>query len=116
MTFLKLGEGVIFPAAAFIALAIEAVFQKSNATGRISSDTAVDQVTYKFRNINFPRMLSLDQDHDIRLQVCLQPCSSTKETWHEFVICTLDRDGNQNVEEHCYGLVSIGDQPKQGAI
>ena len=114
--FLKLGESVIFPAAGFIAMAIEAIFQKSNATGRISSDTAIDQVTYEFRNINFPRMLSLDQDHDARIQLSLQPCSSTKETLHEFVICTLDRDGSQTVEEHCYGLVSIGDQPKQGTF
>ena len=97
-------------------MAIEAIFQKSSVTGRISSDTAIDQVTYKFRNVNFPHMLSLDQDHDAKIQLCLQPCSSTKETWHEFAICTLDRDGKQAVEEHCYGLVSISDQTAQGTF
>lgn len=108
-----LGDSVIFPAAGYIAMAIEAIYQKSKATGRIPQETAVNQVTYKLRNVTFARMLTLDDDIGTKILLSLEPCSSTKESWHEFIISSIAKDGSGTHEEHCHGLVSIGEHAKQ---
>ena len=110
-----LGDSVIFPAAGYIAMAIEAIYQKSKAAGRIPEETAVNQVTYKLRNVTFLRMLTLDNDIGTKILLSLQPCSSTRESWHEFTISSIAKDGSGTHEEHCSGLVSIGEHAKQTA-
>ena len=110
-----LGDSVIFPAAGYIAMAMEAIYQKSKATGRIPEEAAVNQVTYKIRNVSFPRMLTLDNDIGNKVVLSLEPCSSTKESWHEFTISSIAKDGSGTHEEHCRGLVSIGEHAKQAA-
>jgi acyl transferase domain-containing protein len=103
-----LGDSVIFPAAGYIAMAIEAIYQKSYATGQISEGTAISELPFKLRNVTFPRMLTLDTNSGTKILLSLQPCSSTKESWHEFTVSTITKDGS--IEEHCRGLVSIGNQ------
>ena len=95
-------------------MAMEAIFQKTKATGHIPEDATVNRVTYKLRNVSFPRMLTLDRDHDTKIQLSLQACSSTRESWHEFTISTINRDGSGRSDEHSYGLVSIGEHPRPG--
>lgn len=101
-----LGENVIFPAAAYIGMAMEAMYQKTIATGRLAEGTPVNAVTYKLRDVSFPRMLTLDEGSPTIIQLSLTPCYSTKESWHEFVISSIANDGVH--EEHSAGLVSIG--------
>lgn len=106
-----LGDRVVFPAAAYIAMAMEAIFQKSVATGRLPEGTAVDQLTFRLRNVSFPRMLAFDEGSPTTVQLSLSPCASTKETWHEFAISSISQDGvDVGVnEEHSTGLISIGE-------
>ncbi|CAG5139713.1 uncharacterized protein ALTATR162_LOCUS550 [Alternaria atra] len=104
-----LGEQVIFPAAAYMAMAIEAIFQKSKATGRLAENIGVNDVTYKLRNVSFPRMLVLSDSAPTMIQLSLTPCSSTKESWHEFTITSISREGEDIQDEHSTGLISIGD-------
>ncbi|KAI1381948.1 putative polyketide synthase [Hypoxylon crocopeplum] len=108
-----LGESVIFPAAGYIAMAIEAIYQKSKATGRVAEEVAINQLTYKLRNVSFPRMLTLDDHVGAKILLSLEPCTSTKESWHEFTISSIAKDGSGTIEEHCQGLVSIGEHAKQ---
>ena len=108
-----LGDSVVFPAAGYIAMAIEAIFQKTKATGRVSEETAINQLTYKLRNVAFPRMLTLDNHAGTKILLTLEPCMSTKESWHEFTISSIAKDGSGALEEHCNGLVSIGEHAKQ---
>jgi hypothetical protein len=77
--------------------------------------TSVHQVTYKLRDVSFPRMLTLDDNVPTKILLSLEPCSSTKESWHEFSISSIARDGSGTHEEHCTGLVSIGEHPRQAA-
>ncbi|KAH9983886.1 KR domain-containing protein [Xylariaceae sp. FL0662B] len=112
VTWLKdhtLGEKIIFPAAGYIAMAIEAIYQKSKALGVLPGDATVKNQTFRLRNVTFPRMVTLDEHTGTKFLLKLEPCSSTKETWHEFTISTIPKDGNGAIEEHCAGLVSIGE-------
>ncbi|KAJ5809731.1 polyketide synthase [Penicillium pulvis] len=103
-----LGDSVIFPAAGYIAMAIEAIYQKKYATGQVPEGTLISELPFKLRNVTFPRMLTLDTNGGTKILLSLQPCSSTKESWHEFIISTIAKDGS--IEEHCRGVVSVGDQ------
>ncbi|KAK9445239.1 Beta-ketoacyl synthase [Metarhizium brunneum] len=118
VTWLKdhtLGDSIIFPAAGYIAMAIEAMYQKSKVLGAIPDDAAVVDQTYKLRNVAFPHMLTLNEHAGTKLVLSLEPCSSTKETWHEFTISSIPKDGNGALEEHCKGLVSIGEHARHVA-
>ena len=108
----QLGESVIFPASGYLAMAIEALFQKSKATGRLPDETEVNQATYQFRNVTFSRTLPLeDQDKDSKILLSLNPCSSTKDSWHEFKISSIATD---IINDHCQGLICLGEQAKEG--
>lgn len=109
------GGGVILPAAGYIAMAIEAIFQKQKATGRLPETTAVDQITYQLRDVTFPHMLSFDKNRGTKVLLALNPCSSTRESWHEFTISSISPDDSGVQEDHCTGLVSIGDHYKPDA-
>lgn len=118
VTWLKdhtLGHSIIFPAAGYIAMAIEAMYQKSKVLGAIAADTTVGDQTFKLRNVAFPHMLTLNEHAGAKLVLSLEPCSSTKETWHEFTISSIPKDGNGALEEHCKGLVSIGEHVRRVA-
>ena len=108
----QLGESVIFPASGYLAMAIEALFQKSKATGRLPDETDVNQATYQLRNVSFSRTLQLeDQDKDSKILLSLNPCSSTMDSWHEFKISSIATD---IINDHCQGLICIGEQTKEG--
>ncbi|KAL2072660.1 hypothetical protein VTL71DRAFT_12003 [Oculimacula yallundae] len=107
----KIGESVIFPASAYIAMAIEAIFQKNKAVGRLADDLKVYQVTYKLRDISFSRVMPLDdQDRQTKILLSLTPCSSTKDSWHEFSISSLSKD---IVIDHCNGRICIAEHTEE---
>ncbi|OHW97941.1 polyketide synthase [Colletotrichum incanum] len=113
-----LGDNVIFPGAGYIAMAIEAIYQKSKATGKLSEDTLVNHVAYRLRDVTFPRMLTLEQDAGTKMLLSLESRASSKESWHEFTVASIAKDGSGTTEEHCRGLVSIDaqvvpDEPKE---
>lgn len=102
----------MFPASGYIAMAIEAIFQKSKATGRLPEDMSVNQSSYKLRNVTFFRALPIDdQESDTKVILSLNPCSSTPDTWHEFKISSI---ASEITHDHCQGLVSLSDQRNEG--
>ena len=108
-----LGDSIVCPAAAYVAMAMEAIYQKTKATGQIPEETAVNQVTYKLRNVTFPRMLTLDNNTGTKILLSLEPCSHSNDSWHKFVVSSIAKDSSGIHDEHCHGLVSIGDHVKQ---
>lgn len=100
-----IGESVIFPASGYIDMAVEAVFQRTKALGRISPDSSVNGQTYQLRDVRFDRALGLDnKDQDVKVFLSLTERKST--TWHEFKIWSIGPD-RESDQEHCRGLVSI---------
>jgi acyl transferase domain-containing protein len=94
---------VIFPAAAFIVMAIEAMRQVHEDQGTVTG--------YKMRDIQFPRAVTLSQDQrGTELQLTLrrgklQPKESlTAPTWNEFSIHVYD---SECWVECCSGSIAV---------
>lgn len=93
-------------------MAIEGIFQKTKAIGRLADDTEIHQVTYKLRDVSFSRAMPLeDQDRDTKILLSLTPCSSTKESWHEFIVSSIVKDA---IVDHCNGRICIVPEAKKG--
>ncbi|KAJ2989962.1 hypothetical protein NUW58_g3196 [Xylaria curta] len=84
----RLGDTIVFPAAGYLAMAIEASFQASKANGLVPSDPAVSQLTYELRNCRFIKALVISEDSDgHELVLTLAPGSGPDDGWYQFNIC-----------------------------
>ncbi|KAK4184568.1 hypothetical protein QBC35DRAFT_48282 [Podospora australis] len=113
----KMGGDILMPAAAFTAMAAEAMWQKHTAlvleeTPELYQDLVLDggvgDLAYGLRNVRLSRALVLDDDQpaDIYISLSKLPRSSDEAGWHEFRISSA-RDGV--ITEHSSGLIRIQD-------
>ena len=101
----KMGPEIVFPAAGFIAMAMEAIRQSTEGLRILENKVVPTRYHYKLRDITFPRALVLeDSDKSAKVMLALNPRAGTKDSWHEFKI-------SSQVEgawlENCRGLVKI---------
>lgn len=101
----KMGGDAIMPAAGFLSLALEALYQKHCALNPNDAPAAPNELCYRFRNVRFNRALVLEEGKEAQLMLTLNKVPGGKE-WHEFRISTSEADV---VAEHCFGLVRIQD-------
>lgn len=95
-------------------MAIEAMFQKAKALGRIPDAATVNQVSYKLRNITFFRALSIDEESgNTKVMFSLNPCTSTKDSWHEFKVLSISKE---IIHDHCQGLISLSEEGTEGTL
>ncbi|KAL4903835.1 hypothetical protein BDW74DRAFT_179426 [Aspergillus multicolor] len=92
---------ILFPAAGYIAIVVEAAYQTSQRSRAIESGLKVSQVGYRFRNIKFVRALILDEAAPSTLMISL----NAERDWYNFSVYTAG--GNDISTIHCEGLVSI---------
>ncbi|KAI0538967.1 hypothetical protein GGR58DRAFT_525418 [Xylaria digitata] len=102
----KLGTDIVFPAAGYIAMAVEAMFQtaKSSQIETLSDVDSVSGASYRLRDIRLLRALVLEEGVDYYLYLFLGPVNSQKNNWFQFRISTLRGD---SWSEHCSGFVRI---------
>jgi acyl transferase domain-containing protein/NADPH:quinone reductase-like Zn-dependent oxidoreductase/ubiquinone/menaquinone biosynthesis C-methylase UbiE len=96
---------VLYPAAGFCCMALEAAAQMSKISGRWEQATEI-----KLREISIARALVVPQTEEgIEVIFTMRPCPTSSVTssdsWNEFRVfsCTGDRDW----AEHCRGQVSV---------
>ena len=94
---------VLYPAAGFLAMAIEAAFQESNIGN-------AEIEAYKLREISIGHALILAQDAEtVETSVSWRPYGESlradSDVWHEFRISS-SVDGS-SWTEHCKGLISV---------
>ncbi|KAI0114052.1 hypothetical protein GGR51DRAFT_546724 [Nemania sp. FL0031] len=111
----RIGGNAIMPGASFIAMALEALYQKHCVFLEVNgkrNDIAPNDLCYRFRNIRFRKALVLDEGKDVTLLLALTAVSGSKD-WHEFRISTLD---GEFISDHCSGSVCIQDpiEPADG--
>ncbi|KAI0202678.1 beta-ketoacyl synthase domain-containing protein [Astrocystis sublimbata] len=99
----KMGGDAIMPAAGFLTLGLEALYQKHCAL--TDAPVSSNELCYRFRNVRFQRALVLEEDKDVMLTSTLTKVPGSKD-WHEFRISTSE---GEVVMEHCFGLVRIQD-------
>ena len=104
-----MGHEIVFPAACYIAMAVESVYQSH--TYAAAKHRQVDQFNYRLRNVKFERALVLkDGASDCELLTTLNPCPENGERWHEFRVLS-SREGDWKV--HCRGFIRINQQAGQ---
>ena len=99
--FIQLGPDVVFPGAGFIAMAMEAIFQKTEALATLEGTAKFETPQYRLRNVEFNKALVLsDSGSPSKIQLSLSRHSVGD--WHQFRISSLADD---IWTEHVRGLV-----------
>ena len=83
-----MADDIVFPAAGFMAMAIEAIYQSSVALSTLEGEAKVGRPRYRLRDITFPKALVLEEKSDGR-QVMLSLTKVPGGSWHEFKIYSL---------------------------
>lgn len=95
------------PGAAFITMALEALYQKHRALlqPEEANNISSNDLCYRFRNVRFSRAMVLEEGKDVLIMFTLAKVPGSKD-WHEFRISTSE---GEVVSEHCSGLARIQD-------
>ncbi|MCJ1391686.1 hypothetical protein MMC18_004551 [Xylographa bjoerkii] len=101
----KMGPEIVFPAAGFMAMAVEAISQSSQALRRLEEKTEIRKPRFRIRNVTFARALVLEENHDgHKIMLTLTPLPGAKDSWHEFRVSSLT---GEIWNEHSRGLVRV---------
>ncbi|KAJ4287138.1 hypothetical protein N0V90_012536 [Kalmusia sp. IMI 367209] len=82
----RISSTVVFPAAGYIAMAVEAIFQTGLSIGLLKDINDVSDATYDLRNVRLLRALLLDEDREFHLYLFLTPTHNSDSTWFQFNI------------------------------
>ncbi|KAJ5952535.1 polyketide synthase [Penicillium vulpinum] len=99
----KMGSNVLLPGSGFICMAVEAMWQKKNATDPDETVTSPNQLAYRLRNIRFDKALVLEDEKDAEVLLWLTEQPGSKD-WHEFRISSVN---GRNLIEHSSGLIRL---------
>lgn len=106
-----IGGQVLFPAAGYVAMAIEAQFQTSQSRGFIEEGRSVHEASYRLRNVAFNKAMVIEGSES-RIMLTLSPEDDGEKSWSRFTVSSFtDEEWN----EHCTGLVALTDGSKQAA-
>lgn len=104
-----MGQDIVFPAAGFIAMAVEALYQARQATDPIEEDLLNTQYRYRLRNSTFPKALVLEEKGPgAKVMLSL---SRHQDSWYEFVVSSLTGEA---WSEHSRGLIRLEKAPRLG--
>ena len=105
----KIQGSILYPAAGFIAMALEAAHQTVNETQHVAA--------YKLRDIQLRNAAIINEGADLEMVVQFRPHSSgtrdSSSTWTEFIV-TSSPDG-KNLVTNCSGLLVIDYEPVEGS-
>jgi acyl transferase domain-containing protein len=101
-----IGTDILFPASGYIAMAVEAMFQRAKALAMVpfSNIENVTQASYRLRDIRLLRALVVEEHVDHKVYLFLSPAHGQKDIWFRFIISSLKDD---IWSEHCSGFVRI---------
>ncbi|KAL5456401.1 hypothetical protein PMIN06_003908 [Paraphaeosphaeria minitans] len=106
-----IGGQVLFPAAGYVAMAIEAQFQTSQSRGFIEEGRSVHEASYRLRNVAFNKAMVIEGSES-RIMLTLSREDDGEKSWSRFTISSFtDEEWN----EHCTGLVALTAGSKQVA-
>ena len=61
-----MGDDIVFPAAGFMAMAIEAMSQSSQALSTLEGEVKIEKARYRLRDVTFHKALVLEESDDGR--------------------------------------------------
>ncbi|KAI1174465.1 hypothetical protein F4777DRAFT_579896 [Nemania sp. FL0916] len=100
-----MGADVLMPAAGFICMALEGMFQKHCSLYPEQVVDSPNQLAYRFRDIQLKRALVIEDRSPISVLLSLTAVPGSSH-WHEFHIST---EVQGVINEHCHGSVRVQD-------
>ncbi|PMB63557.1 Compactin diketide synthase mokB [Beauveria bassiana] len=100
----KMGSEIVFPGAAFCAMAIEAMFQCKQMTKPVEGISSADQYQYRLRNVKFDKALVLEEGQSVKVTLTLTPQAGAKDSWYQFNVASSREEDSS---DHCHGFVRI---------
>ncbi|KAJ5773670.1 hypothetical protein N7457_008566 [Penicillium paradoxum] len=108
----KMGPDIVFPATGYISMAIEAIYQRSEALHILEGEKRVEKPRYRLRNVQFKKALVLPDNQSTRMSLTLTAHTGVGN-WFEFKISSLAGSG---WTEHVRGLIRIDEDVPQVAV
>ncbi|PWY61907.1 polyketide synthase [Aspergillus eucalypticola CBS 122712] len=105
----KIGKDIVFPAAGYVSMAMEALFQAKVATEAIQTQDR-QQLQYQIRDLRLTKAMVLDENIPAEIQLTLDSHVSPSSPWSRFKISAL-KDSIADV--NCSGLIRL-DQTAPG--
>ncbi|PSN59528.1 PKSKA1 [Corynespora cassiicola Philippines] len=100
-----LGSEIVFPGAAYIAMAVEAVYQTTMSVQW--NHQAPPRYRFRLRDVQILRALVLEEKSETRMTLSLTPVKGgSTRTWYEFRVCSMQDDAPVD-QEHSAGFVCI---------
>ncbi|EOD48494.1 putative polyketide synthase protein [Neofusicoccum parvum UCRNP2] len=96
------GSDIVMPAAGFVAMAVEAMFQTYCSLRPDGGVRSVEELCYRLRNIKFDKALVVEEDVPAEYMLTLNPLAGTKDSWHEFKVSS-NKEGV--MMDHVGGLI-----------
>lgn len=103
----KMGPDIVFPGAAYIAMAVEAAYQRRLvlATEADTGNLAGGNYHFRLRDLKFRRALVLDPMATAKLMLTMHPVAGSDQTWLQYKVWSLGED--EAWDEHHSGLVTL---------
>jgi Polyketide synthase dehydratase len=105
-----MGHEIVFPAAGFIAMAVEALYQTSQSIDLTKGNQA-GKYRYRLLNVRFSKALVLEENAQCKTMLTLAPCPGSNNPWHEFKISSLTEDV---WTEHSRGMIRLEKDVEEG--
>jgi hypothetical protein len=108
-----MGPEIVFPATAFMAMAVEAISQSRQALHQLEGKSKLeDTARFRLRDVTFAKALVLEERHEgHKIMLTLTPQTGAKDSWFEFKISSLNEE---LWSQHCNGLIRIEDDITSG--
>lgn len=103
----KMGPDIVFPGAAYIAMAVEAVYQRCLvlATEEDTGNLTSGNYHFRLRDLKFRRALVLDPTATAKLMLTMHPVAGSDQTWLQYKVWSLGED--EAWDEHHSGLITL---------
>ena len=93
-----LGTEIVFPGAAYIAMAVEGVYQTTMSVKW--NHQAPEKYRFRLRDVQILRALVLEEKSETRLTLSLTPVKGgSTRTWYEFRVCSVQEDAPVDQEQ-----------------
>ncbi|KIA75675.1 putative polyketide synthase protein [Aspergillus ustus] len=102
----------VFPAAGYLAMAIEGIFQARQSVNPLPDVESVSELQYVLRDVRFKRALALDGGRDTTVMLVFTDVSEGYTSWTGFRVLTV-QDGSSVT--HCDGSIRICQSPARAA-
>ncbi|UKZ80175.1 Type I Iterative PKS [Trichoderma virens FT-333] len=101
----KMGSDLVFPATGYLAMAMEAIYQKTEALHLLESGSpGIKQPQYRFRNVEFNKAMVLNENGQAtKIQLTLTDAHTAIGGWHQFKVFSVAE--NYALTEHVRGLI-----------